>query len=230
MRTGARGSRVALVHRLPRWPPGRHGTCPTPVLAGRGRTIPGLSWCESGQSVVEFALVVPLMVIILFAIIDFARIYTTMMSVESAAREAADFGTTLGAGKWQPGGVADATVSEMKKRACVASSNLPDYVDVDADPSNGCANPSFTYCLADTASGTCVPSEPPPAAPAGCEVPTRIDPCTVTVGLSYEFHLIAPFNIEIFGVRYGVPSTITFQRDSTFAMTDIDLSSPTGGS
>lgn len=230
MPTGARSSRVALVHRLPGWPPGRHGTCVPPVVAGRGPTIPGPTWHESGQSVVEFALVVPLMVIILFAIIDFARIYTTMMSVESAAREAADFGTTLGAAKWQPGGVADATVSEMEKRACVASRNLPDYVDADSDPANGCANPSLEYCLAASASVTCAPSDPPPPQPAGCEDPNRTDPCTVTVALAYEFHLIAPFNIEIFGIRYGVPSTITFQRNSTFAMTDIDLSTSPHGS
>jgi hypothetical protein len=29
------------------------------------------------------------------------------------------------------------------------------------------------------------------------------------------------------GVSIGLPSTITFQRDSTFAMTDIDLSTAT---
>lgn len=182
------------------------------------------TYCERGQSVVEFALVVPLMVILLFAIVDFARIYTTMMSVESAAREAADFGTTLGAAKWQAGGMAEATAAEMTRRACVASSNLPDYSDPDNNPLTGCANPSVEYCLAESASVTCSPADPPPLSPAGCEDPDRSDPCTVTVALRYEFHLLAPMNLQIMGASYGVPSTITFSRDSTFAMTDIDLS------
>jgi hypothetical protein len=83
------------------------------------------------------------MVVLLFAIMDFARIYTTMVNVESAAREAADYGTTLGAGHWQAGAPMDATVAEMRKRACVASSNLPDYVGIDADGTPGdedCSN------------------------------------------------------------------------------------------
>src|SRR5512134_1974907 len=99
---------------------------------------------SAGQSLVEFALITPLMLILLLAIVDFARIYTTMMSVESAAREAADFGTTLGAAKWEdatyPG-----TVAEMKRRACVAATNLPDYVG--ASDGSDCTNPSFEYCL-----------------------------------------------------------------------------------
>jgi Flp pilus assembly protein TadG len=175
---------------------------------------------ERGQSVVEFAIVLPLMLVLLLAILDLGRIYTTMMSVESAAREAADYGTTLGAGKWQAGAQVDATVAEMKDRACIAASNLPDYSDTDNDPTNGCANPTFDYCLTSTVGGPCGPVDPT----AGCDNPSRPDPCTVTVTLAYDFHLFSPFNLEIAGVRIGLPSTFHIQRDSTFAMTDIDLS------
>ncbi len=129
-----------------------------------------------GQSVVEFALVLPIMVVLLLAIVDFARIYTTMMTVESAAREAADFGTTLGAGKWENGALGvprDETVSEMKRRACVASSSLPDYEDPD-DPSTGaCTNPDVSnrlYCMTVPETGICGPPDD------SCVDPLRPEP------------------------------------------------------
>jgi Flp pilus assembly protein TadG len=179
---------------------------------------------RSGQSVVEFALVAPLLVILLFAIVDFARIYTTVMSVESSAREAADFGTTLGAAKWQAGSARDTTVAEMQKRTCTASSNLPEYVDPDDDPGTGCENPSFAYCV--------TPDDGDPATTEtcgpindldGCQDPLRVTPCKVTVTITYDFRLLAPLNVEFLGVTVGLPSTITLGRDSTFAMTDIEI-------
>jgi Flp pilus assembly protein TadG len=174
---------------------------------------------DLGQSIVEFALVLPIMVLVLLATVDFARVYTTMMNVESAAREAADYGTTLGAGKWQAGAPMDDTVAEMQRRACVAASDLPDYADSDTDPANGCTNPAFAYCMTPTTGGTCGPVDPVD----GCEIPTRPQPCTVTVTLTHVFRLFAPLNIQVGGSEFGFPSTITIVRDSTFAMTDIDL-------
>ena len=191
-----------------------------PRAARRSRRL------ESGQSVVEFALVLPIMVFLLFAILDFARIYTTMMSVESAAREAADYGTTLGAGKWETTGpsptTADGTVAEMQKRACVAASDLTGYADPDGDPATGnCTNPAFAYCLTPTVGGPCGPPTAP--ANADCADPLKATPCRVTVTLTFDFDLFAPMRIEFHGVNLGLPGSITFQRDSTFAMTDIDL-------
>ena len=174
-----------------------------------------------GQSVVEFALVMPLMLIVLLGILDLARIYTTEMSVESAAREAADYGTTLGAGKWQDGAPKDATIAEMQRRACVAASDLPDYIDPDNSAATGnCTNPSFDYCITTSTGGPCSAYDPT----AGCEDPLRATPCDVTVTLHYDFKLLAPLGFEFMGIQYGLPNTLSFDRDSTFAMTDIDLS------
>jgi hypothetical protein len=115
----------------------------------------------------------------------------------------------------------------MQKRACVAASDLPDfaYTDTDLDgafdPAEPCTNPTFDWCLTPEPSGTCdkviddVAEE--------CNNPDRDPPCTVTVTLQHNFHLFVPFHIDFFGVQLGLPTTLAFERDSTFAMTDIDV-------
>lgn len=180
---------------------------------------------QRGQSLVEFALLAPILIFLLFAILDLARIYTAMMSVESAAREAADYATSFGAAKWSGTNYAD-TVAEMRRRACIAASDLPDYQGIDTAPADGidedCSNPSFAYCVTMSTGGPCEPLDL--AAPDPCDNDVRDPPCTVTVTMSHVFHLFVPFHIDFFGVQLGLPLTLSFDRTSTFAMTDISLS------
>lgn len=166
------------------------------------------------------------MILMLLAIFDFSRIYTTMMSVESAAREAADFGTTLGAERWSASNAAN-TVAEMKRRACVAASDLPDYEGVDVAPADGvdedCSNPTFDWCMTWDGSLPCDKAYPVSPATENCDNPDRDPPCTLTVTLTHEFHLFVPFQLDFFGVELGLPVSISFDRDSTYAMTDIEV-------
>jgi len=167
--------------------------------------------------VVEFALILPIMLVIMLAVLDLSRIYTTMLTVESAAREAADFGT-FGSQKWNaavyavdPGG----TEVNMERRACVAASALPDYVG----PDDACANPTFSYLLSADRGATWVPYDPA----LMCDDPARSPPCWLKVTLEYDFRTIAPLNLDMFGVSLGIPNELTFQRTSIFAMTDLSL-------
>ena len=57
----------------------------------------------------------------------------------------------------------------------------------------------------------------------GCDDPQREPPCWLKVTLTYDFRLLIPFSMEVFGTRYGMPESLTFQRSSIFAMTDLDL-------
>jgi Flp pilus assembly protein TadG len=201
-----------------------------PRLRRPGSRTRGERARETGQSVVEFALIAPIMMFLIVAIMDLSRIYTAMVSVESAAREAADFGTSLGAERWSATNLT-ATVNEMERRACIAASELPDFefadgdADGQVDAGEPCSNPTFAYCLSST-------TPTPPAAPTctdptdsgyDCDVATRPSPCTVTVTMGHVFHLFAPMQLDFFGVRLGLPATLSFTRDSTFAMTDIDV-------
>ena len=44
---------------------------------------------EKGQSLVEFALVLPLLILLLFGIIDFGRIFNAYLTIDHAGRDAA---------------------------------------------------------------------------------------------------------------------------------------------
>lgn len=174
-----------------------------------------------GQSVVEFALVAPIMFVIALAIIDLARVYTTMLTVESAAREAADYGT-FGSQKWNAAVynfVPDGTEAKMRLRACVASKHLPDYVG----PDDSCTNPTISYQISGDLGASWGASNAYDPVALACDNPTREPPCWLKVTLEYDFRLLVPFNIEIGGTQFGVPSTMTFERSSVFPMTDLDL-------
>lgn len=49
---------------------------------------------ESGQAMIEFALILPLFILILFGILEFGVYFTQSLSVTSAAREGARLGIT----------------------------------------------------------------------------------------------------------------------------------------
>ena len=164
-----------------------------------------------GQALVEFALVLPIAVLLLLAVGDMARLYTTMITVESAAREAADFGAS-GSSGWAADNEAD-TRSAIQERACVASQNLTDFVG----DRTSCTNPNVTTTLLE-------PDGDVATATSACDDPDRLGgPCRVQVDLLYQFDLLVPFGFEIGGNRYGVPQSISFQRTAVFANSDFVL-------
>ena len=163
----------------------------------------------------EFTLLAPIMIIMLVAIADMARLYTTMMSVESAAREAADFGAFY-TFNWEttPVDNRSLTEAEMTRRACVAASNLPDYAGP-ADNST-CTNPTVVS----------IDLIEPPGVIDCSAVPRDDEPCWVEVTLRHTFRLIAPLSFDFFGTTLGVPNSITFERSSTYAISDFEIREP----
>ncbi len=148
---------------------------------------------------VEFALVVPVLLLILLAIADFGRMYTSAVAVEAAGREAADFGS-FDATYWNTTNL-NTTVSEMQRRACTAAagSHLEGYETTDPVNNATCTNPSFICTLErNGASADCL----------GGEIP-----CTVHVQLVYDFRALLSFP--------PLPATIQIVRDSRFRISNL---------
>jgi hypothetical protein len=58
------------------------------------RTVSGRRRRERGQALVEFALIAPVLVILIFGFVDAARLYQAWVTVQGAAREGARYGVT----------------------------------------------------------------------------------------------------------------------------------------
>lgn len=168
---------------------------------------------RSGQSLVEFSLVVPLMLLMVVAIADFGRLYVSAVAVESAAREAADFGAFESSG-WAPSNVAF-TTDEMLKRACVAAagSHLEGYVG--ASDGTSCTNPAFSCTLEWGGSSVDCAASGGTVGTTDCSVQATEPPCIVHVKLDYQFKMILSFP--------PLPETIQIGRESRFRMQDLTL-------
>lgn len=73
------------------------------------RAIKKLGKDESGQSLVEFALVLPILLLILIGIIDFGKVFSTELVIEGAALDAARYASV---------GATDAQVNQVIQQDC----------------------------------------------------------------------------------------------------------------
>lgn len=175
---------------------------------------------NAGQSIAEFAIILPVILLLLIGIADLGRLYTSVVAVESAAREAADFGA-FDADYWDPANISTFTLPDMEKRACTAAmgSHLQDYESPVSDGST-CTNPAMTCFLERNGASTECDSSGGFTNGVECWNSGTEPPCTVHVRMDYQFHLILaipPF-----------PSTIAITRDSYFRISDLEpLPSPT---
>ncbi len=156
------------------------------------------------------------MAFIFLGVVDMSRVFTSMLVVESAAREAADFGA-FNSSRWigdpsDPTSNHAKTIQGMTERACVASNSLENFVG----SSTSCTNPSVAISL-DPVGGSC----------STCDDPDRTQgPCLVQVDMTYDFDLIIPFGFDFFGQRLGLPDQLTIDRTSIFAISDFSVDEP----
>lgn len=140
--------------------------------------------------------------LLVLAIGDFARWYSTAITIEAAAREAADYGA-FDSSNWvgdefDPTSNHAKTLAAMRARACTAASTLSGYVgDPVGTAGMTCTNPAVATVL-----------DPPGA--TDCSDNTREPPCQVIVTVTYQFNLITAFP--------PLPGSFSFSRESSFAV------------
>jgi hypothetical protein len=159
----------------------------------RPRARLGRTAGERGQALVEFALILPVFLLIVLAVADLGRVYTTIVQDEAGTREAADYGAFRW-WYWKSENMA-MTQSEMVRRVCTAMIGQPDYVG--ASDGSSCTNPEVTITM--EGGGVCTPpltSNPDPS-------------CIIHVHTRYTFHLILRFP--------PLPDSVTIERDSLYA-------------
>lgn len=187
-------------------------------LAGIRAAGPSLGDGMSGQSVVELAVVVPVIFLMLIGIADLGRLYNSAVAIEAAAREAADFGafdTTYWTATNTP-----TTFNEMRLRACTAAagSHLQNYDTTDPVNNTTCQNPTFACFLERNGSSTDCVTSGGMTDGVDCSNELTEPPCTVHVHMDYEFRLILDLPL--------LPGSITINRDSYFRVSNLDAPSP----
>jgi Flp pilus assembly protein TadG len=170
-----------------------------------------------GQALAEFAMIAPVLLLIVVAIADFGRLYNSMVAIETAAREAADYGS-FKSSYWDALlGNPPITEAEMERRACTAAwgSHLEDYQEPGGTLNHAtCTNPAMT-CVIEPSDGS--PIEACDAYSGSvCSVSATEPPCVVHVTLTYTFRPF--FNFSLFG---WTPPTVTFDRESLFRVSDL---------
>lgn len=169
---------------------------------------------ERGQSLVEFGLIVPLMLLLAVAVGDFGRLYTTAIAVESAAREAADYGAFLGKDRWDtddPAAIA-LNQAEMARRACTAMAQLADYTEPTGttnhqqcgtvDSLGNLVTPYYTFSIDQRGNANCRDADS--LGESACVIHARV---------TFQFRPFLAFP--------GIPGAITLTRDSWFAVSDL---------
>ena len=136
-----------------------------------------------GAALVEFALVVPLLLILIFGIIDFGRYFSVASSVNTASRESARYGSSVG----------DSANAVPRFTDCdeiiAAGTGFGVVTDLDAT----------SYAISyDNGPGTAVfetcPVGGPPPDPAAFSPSDRI-----IVTVTREFQFVTPFLGSFFG-------------------------------
>jgi Flp pilus assembly protein TadG len=169
---------------------------------------------EAGQSVTEFALLMPIMVILLFGMLEFSSAFNHLNAMAYATREGARVGASLGKGGSDPSQV-DPTIIAAVQRGLTDPILIENITLIEIYKPDAAGNPVSGKINRYDRFGTLIGT-------AGWPASSRVASLTssgesIGVRVTYDFHPITPF-APIFGLLTGGPPPYT-----TITMTDITV-------
>ena len=142
-----------------------------------------------GQSLVEFALILPILLTMVGAAVDIARLYQGWITLEGATRDAAEYAATNDK-------TSLTASSDAQRIVCTQTATLPGFVAPPGSPST-CTSPSVTvtsYSLSTTAAGAS----------------TKYPIATVTVTATLPFRTFFGYPLFTQGGAWTLTSTQTY--------------------
>jgi Flp pilus assembly protein TadG len=163
----------------------------------RGRTA------NRGQALVEFTLVLPVFLLILFGMLEFGSAIDHRTAMAYAVREGARVGATLGAGGSTPNAV-DPTIVTAVQRGLTDPILMENISGIDIFKSDSNGNPVAGKVNRYDGNGTLIGT-------AGWPATSRVAGLSgdsIGVGVRYDFHPITPL-APLLGLFFGGPPPYT---------------------
>ena len=184
---------------------------------------------SSGQSLVEFALVTPILMILLVGIADLGRVFAAGIVIEGAARDGAEIGARSylkenPLGPPSPGTYYQDLHRRVAKAVCYDMKGLPDVAFVPTagtDAPGTCPSLPVAVCVHDGVDDACTSSPYGATAPSGCtsfsSSPTNDPPTTGEMSVYVEVRVCYQFNSITSSAFFGFP-TLFLQDSRTFTV------------
>lgn len=159
-------------------------------MSSRGHN--GLSWChDRGQSVVEFALILPILLLVLFGIIEFSLVVYNQAMITNASREGARYGALFNA---NPSSSDPAERAYLQYNSTQVTNIVSSYLSNHLITFGSAANPTITFT-------------PAPRGQTG----------VVTVNYTYRFLVLSNL-LSLVGSKSAGASSINLSATATMRM------------
>jgi Flp pilus assembly protein TadG len=158
---------------------------------------------QRGQALVEFALVLPIFVVLALGVVDGARIFTAYTALTNASREAAIYAAAGHLSAWcrNPGNAAQKAATPPVSVSCPSGATSANYA---ADPDNIAYRVDASMIGSDSSQITL---DTPMCSGSPCADGTAANRVAITV--HYQVSLITPFLNALWGNPVQLTSTTT---------------------